>query len=278
MAKMEALSTTKKIRLVLVTAMLLWPTVAMAGDASRLAATNEAMSTGSDPSADSTLRVQIPPESQPPRADFLGETASTDARRVADWAVASRDNNGLPYVIIDKTRAKVFVFDSNGRLLGATFALLGKARGDDSVPGIGNRKLMTIRPAERTTPAGRFVASLGHDLEQDILWIDYGNALSLHRVIKGAPGDHRLARLATTSPLDKRISYGCINVPVKFYDEVVLGTFTGTSGIVYILPEIKTIQDVFSLSGVPTHGSSTIRDRVAEPAAVVARAAPGVAD
>ena len=116
---------------------------------------------------------------------------------------------------------------------------------DDSAPGIGNRKLSTIRPEERTTPAGRFVAALGHDFKHDILWIDYGAAISLHRVIRGTPGDHRLERLATTSPLDKRITYGCVNVPVKFYEEVVLRTFTGTTGIVYILPEIKTIQDVF---------------------------------
>jgi hypothetical protein len=182
---------------------------------------------------------------QPRRANFLGEVGSEDARRVADWVVASGDNGGLPFVIIDKTGAKVFVFDNGGRLRGAAFALLGKARGDDSAPGIGNRKLSAIRPEERTTPAGRFVAALGHDFEGDILWIDYGTSISLHRVIRGTPGDHRLERLATTSALDKRITFGCVNVPVKFYEEIVLKTFTGTTGIVYILPEIKTIQDVF---------------------------------
>jgi hypothetical protein len=182
------------------------------------------------------------------RANFLGETASEDARRVADWALASGDNDSLPFIIIDKVWAKVFVFDASGRLRGASFALLGMARGDESVPGIGDRKLATIRPDERTTPAGRFVAALGRDLQQDILWIDYGAAISLHRVIKGNPGDRRLERLATTSPIDKRISYGCVNVPVKFYEDVVLNTFTGATGIIYILPEVKTIEEVFSLS------------------------------
>jgi len=181
-------------------------------------------------------------------ADFLGEIVSKDARRVADWVVASGDNHGLPFVIIDKVAAKVFVFDLGGRLRGATLALLGKARGDDSVPGIGSRKLSAIRPEERTTPAGRFVAALGRDLEHDILWIDYGTSISLHRVITGNPGDHRLQRLATTSTLDKRISYGCVNVPVKFYEDIVLGAFAGTTGIVYILPEIKTIQEVFPMA------------------------------
>jgi hypothetical protein len=89
---------------------------------------------------------------------------------------------------------------------------------------------------------------LGRDFEQDILWIDYGASISLHRVVTGLPGDHRSQRLATASPLDKRISFGCINVPAKFYDDFVRTGFAGTSGIVYILPEVKTIRDVFGIS------------------------------
>ena len=179
---------------------------------------------------------------------------------MADWVVISGDNGGLPFVIIDKIQAKVFVFDDRGRLRGATFALLGAALGDDSVSGIGNRRLSTIRPEERTTPAGRFVATLGHDFKQDILWIDYSASISLHRVIKGNPGDHRLQRLATLSPLDKRITYGCVNVPVSFYEDVVLAMFTGTRGIVYILPETKKIQDVFAMAD-RTDGTEPPRNR-----------------
>lgn len=190
------------------------------------------------------VSLHLPPR-QPRAANFLWASPSAAARRVANWVVASADNAGLPFVIIDKIGAKVYVFDKTGRLRGASFALLGAARGDDSTPGIGSQKLSTIRPAERTTPAGRFVAALGRDFAHDVLWIDYAQALSLHRVVNGNPGDHRLQRLATTSTLDKRISYGCVNVPVQFYDNVVLTTFTGTAGIVYILPEVKTIEEVF---------------------------------
>jgi hypothetical protein len=233
------------IRLVLVLVVLAGPTLAPARDAWGRAVASGAMTVDPDASGRPAPFASSSLAGRPRRADFLGEVASEDARRVADRVVASGDNGRLPFVIIDKTGAKVFVFDNGGRLRGAAFALLGKALGDDSVPGIGNRKLSTIRPEERTTPAGRFVAALGHDFEHDILWIDYGASISLHRVIRGTPGDHRLERLATTSPLDKRITYGCVNVPVKFYEEIVLKTFTGTTGIVYILPEIKTIQDVF---------------------------------
>jgi hypothetical protein len=188
------------------------------------------------------------PAELPKRANFLGEVASAEAQQVANWAVSSGDHGTMPFLIIDKVRAKVFVFDNTGVLRGATMALLGKARGDDSPPGIGDRPLMAIRPDERITPAGRFVAVLGRDFKQDVLWIDYNTAISLHRVVTGNPGDHRRERLATLSTLDKRISYGCINVPPQFYDGVVLQTFTGTSGVAYILPEVHKLGDVFPLA------------------------------
>lgn len=180
------------------------------------------------------------------RADLRGETASPSARSAADWVVASADNQGMPFVIVDKIGAKVFVLDAHGRLQGASPALLGAARGDRSVPGIGDRKLSAIRPEERTTPAGRFLASLGNDLgEKDILWVDYEDAISMHRVITGNPKDRRLKRLASPLISDKRITYGCINVPVKFYEGVVKPAFTGTNGIVYILPEVEPMAKVF---------------------------------
>jgi hypothetical protein len=183
----------------------------------------------------------------PRRARFFDEKASQGARQVGDWVVDSGDNRNLPFVIVDKADAKVFVFDSDGRLRGAAPALVGLAVGDDSVPGIGDRTLTSIRPDERTTPAGRFVASLGRDLGKlNVLWVDYDDAISLHRVITSNPEDRRLQRLAEPSPLEHRISYGCINVPAKFFDSVVQPTFNGTSGIVYILPEVKSIRETFS--------------------------------
>jgi hypothetical protein len=182
----------------------------------------------------------------PKRADFAGEPKSDQARHMADWVVDSSDNRGMPFAIIDKMDAKVFVFDAHGRLRGAAPVLLGIARGDYTVPGIGDRKLSDIRHEERTTPAGRFVASLGYNFKgKDVLWIDYKNAVSLHRVITTNPKERRLERLASPTPLDRRISYGCINVPAKFFDNVVKPTFTGTSGVVYVLPESRSIGEIF---------------------------------
>lgn len=182
-----------------------------------------------------------------PRAGFSGEPASDEARRVADWVVASGDNRGMPFVIVDKVDAKVFVFNEHGRLGGAAAALVGLTPGDESIAGIGDLPLSAIGPKDRITPAGRFVASIGQDLGQkDVLWVDYKSGVALHRVVTTNPKEHRLRRLAAASPLEHRISYGCINVPAAFYDGVVHPAFAETSGVVYILPETKPIGAVFA--------------------------------
>ena len=208
-------------------------------------------STGAGPlqavaAASLTIAAQAVAAAHPMRANFERERASPEARQVADWVVDSGDNRSLPFAIVDKAEAKVFVFDAGGRLRGAAPALLGLARGDDAVPGIGERPLSSIPPAERTTPAGRFVAALGMNAGgQDILWVDYDGAVSMHRVITTKPKERRAQRLATATPLDNRISYGCINVPAEFFDKVVRPAFTGTSGIVYVLPETRSAQILF---------------------------------
>ena len=185
------------------------------------------------------------------RVNFNQESASQDARQVANWVVDSGDNHGMPFVIIDKKEAKVFVFHADGLLRGAAPALLGLALGDDSVPGIGDRKLSTIRPDERTTPAGRFVAALDRNLHGgEILWVDYDNAISLHPVVTTNLKEQRAQRLATPTPLDNRISYGCINVPAEFFKNVVSAALKGTNGIVYVLPETRESRQVFALYDV----------------------------
>ena len=181
------------------------------------------------------------------KANFGQERASPDARHVADWVIDARDNRGLPFAIVDKVDAKVYVFYADGRLRGTAPVLLGLAVGDDSVPGIGQRKLASILPEERTTPAGRFVADLDKDLHgKQMLWVDYDGAIALHPVVTSNAEERRAERLASSSIQDKRISYGCINVPADFFKHVVSPAFTKTSGIVYVLPETRSPQKVFA--------------------------------
>jgi hypothetical protein len=179
-------------------------------------------------------------------ADFKHEDVSQDARDTANWIVDSGDNLGMPFIIIDKKQARVLVFAANGQLGGTASVLLGLAIGDDSVPGIGQRKLSSIQPHERTTPAGRFIASLAHNLKgEEILWIDYKNAIALHPVVTSNTKEHRTERLASSNLQDKRISYGCINVPANFYRRYISPAFSGTNGVVYVLPETRPKQNVF---------------------------------
>jgi hypothetical protein len=180
------------------------------------------------------------------RADFARERATREVREFADWVVDSADHKGLPFVIIDKPNARVFVFDVFGRIRGATPALLGIAPGDHSVPGIGERELSDMPPQDRTTPAGRFISGIGMNFRgEDVLWVDHESGLSLHRVLTTKPEERRLERLATPTSKDNRISYGCINVPKKFYEKIVAPTFSGTDGIVYILPELGSARELF---------------------------------
>ena len=210
--------------------------------------------------------ARAPVHSPPRRAYFGQERASPDAVHIADWIVDSADNQGMPFMIVDKVHARVLMFDAAGRLQGAASALLGLARGDDSVPGIGERKMSTIRPEERTTPAGRFVSSLARDIHgQEMLWVDYDTAISLHRVVKGTPGERRAQRLDSPASDDNRISYGCINVPVRFYDKLVSPAFTGTNGVVYILPETRSAREVFGSYDVLERSLQVARHQAAPP-------------
>jgi hypothetical protein len=164
--------------------------------------------------------------------------ASAEALALAAWVVAKGDAHGLPFVVIDKVHAQVVAFAADGVVRATTPALLGAARGDVSPPGIGTLKLSQISPDMRITPAGRFEVGFGADLgPHDVLWVDYDAAISLHRVVTSNAAEHRLQRLATPSTADNRISFGCINVPVRFYEGVIQPLFRPANGIAYILPE-----------------------------------------
>ena len=184
------------------------------------------------------------------RLDLAGQPASADARRLAQWVVQSADSGLRPFAIVDKKEARVLVFEPGGRLLGSSAVLLGYAPGDDSVLGIGDRPILAVRPEERTTPAGRFLAEPGRNaMGEQVIWVDYDAAVSMHRVRLSNPAEHRLARLASPSAQDRRISYGCINLPVAFFDLVLWPHLGAQRGVVYVLPEIKPLTEVFPALG-----------------------------
>jgi len=186
------------------------------------------------------------------KLDFGKVRAPLDVSRVAAWAVREADNGSSAFAIVDKRRAQVYVFAPEGRLLGTSPVLLGYAAGDTTVEGIGNKSIEEIKPQERTTPAGRFVSAPGRNADgKEVVWVDYDAAVSMHRVINSNPKERRLERLATKTAADNRISWGCINVPVKFFEETVLPNLGQSRAIVYVLPEKQPLTAFFPAAAPP---------------------------
>lgn len=172
---------------------------------------------------------------------------SAAATRVADWIAASGDNAALPYIIVDKQAASLFLFDASGKSLGKAPILVGVAVGDEATPGIGSKNLAEIGPAEKTTPAGRFLAKYGLAAgKQKVLWVDYATSVALHPIPPGAsPKERRRQRMRSPKPADHRITFGCINVPTAFYNKGVRPLFRKKGGYVYILPDTRPLEAVF---------------------------------
>ena len=182
-----------------------------------------------------------------PSAAELRRPLTADAAELYKWVERTGDNGELPFMIVDKRRTHLWVFDRAGKLQGDAPVLLGSARGDHSVPGIGDKKLSEIKAQERTTPAGRFMAEVGMNARgEDVVWVDYDGGVSMHRVLTTNPKEQRLHRLATPTSDDNRVSYGCINVPTVFFEHVVTTTVRGSNSIVYVLPESRPLRSVFS--------------------------------
>lgn len=78
-----------------------------------------------------------------------------------------------------------------------------------------------------------------------------------------SPAERRLERLATPTEEDNRISFGCVNLPVHFYEQVLSPAVKKSGAIVYVLPETRSPQEVF--------GSWDVTDPAAAPVASVAR-------
>jgi hypothetical protein len=171
---------------------------------------------------------------------------SVAAREARAHVLRSADNANAPFVIIDKRAARLWLFDAQGQARGDTPILLGSARGDHTVPGIGERPIAEVLPHERTTPAGRFVAERGRNARGEmVLWVDYDAAVSMHREIPGQPHERRAERMASTTPKDNRISYGCINVPARFFDSTLLPLSQQQVPVVYVLPDTRAWSTIF---------------------------------
>lgn len=182
-----------------------------------------------------------------------------EVRQFVAGVMTGDDHRGLPFAVVDKRRARIDVFDAAGHWRGSSPVLLGETPGDQSAPDVGEHTQEGRVPvAERTTPAGRFVAEPGRNQHgEPIVWVDYGAAFAIHRVRPGASHALRVARLASDSPQGKRLSWGCVVVPVDFYLGVVAPVLGHSRSVVYVFPEDGRPGDL--LANVPPAPTGRVR-------------------
>lgn len=174
-------------------------------------------------------------------------TPSPEAQRVIAWVSGAHDNRGLPWAVVDKVNATLFLFAPDGTQQAAVPVLIGIMPGDEASPGVGTKTLASLGPAEKTTPAGRYLAKFGLPVAGErVLWVDYATSVALHPIPKDAGArEKRRERMLSPTPDDNRITFGCINVPQAFYTRQLRPTFRRKGGYVYILPDTKPIDEVF---------------------------------
>ena len=181
------------------------------------------------------------PAGASPAAHMPGVAALALARQV----IASADHGGLPFAVVDKKAAVLTDFLGNGQLVGSTPVLQGADHGDRAVPGVGARTQSgQLRKGDRVTTAGRFVSQPGRNLEgESVVWIDYDSALAIHRLRPGPSQQHRATRLASVDPQARRVSAGCVVVPVAFYEAVVSPVLGRSRAVIYVMPEADGTAD-----------------------------------
>jgi hypothetical protein len=172
---------------------------------------------------------------RPQRIDLA--RAQQAAQSMADQVLSAGDAGGLPFAVVDKNSALLSVYRGDGRLVGSTPVLLGRMPGDQATPGVGDRAQgARLSITDRTTPAGRFAAEPGRNRSGEaIIWLDYINALAIHRLRPSPATEQRALRLASPWPTDHLITAGCVVVPVAFYDSVVQQVLGRSRSVVYVL-------------------------------------------
>lgn len=190
--------------------------------------------------------VACAPAQAAPKHKSGAQPPSGEAREMLRWVRHTGDAGGRPFVIVDKKNAQMQVFDSTGKLLASTPVLIGSAPGDHIVPGVGERaQTGTLAAHEKTTPAGRFLTHPGRNLQgEHVVWVDYASAFAIHRLRPGASQPGRAWQLASATPRDNRSTLGCVVVPVAFYLDVVEPLLGRSRGVVYVLPETRSVRDL----------------------------------
>lgn len=175
--------------------------------------------------------------------------------------VGRSDNQGKQFIVADKQAGTLTMYTASGQQITSTPALFGKTKGDSV--------------SSKNTPSGRFetkqanVSTEGYGGSAQVLTENGqnlqlgGSSYAIHRVYTKYASENRQGRLDTPTATDNRISLGCINVPVDFYD-TYLNSDQDT--VVYVMPETDAGRTgVFNVVPTATQTATDTKEQV-EPA------------
>ena len=175
--------------------------------------------------------------------------------------VGQNDNQGKQFIVADKQAGTLTMYTASGQQITSTPALFGKTAGDSV--------------SSKNTPSGRFetkqanVSTEGYGGSAQVLTQNGqnlqlgGSSYAIHRVYTKYASENRQGRLDTPTATDNRISLGCINVPVDFYD-TYLNSDQDT--VVYVMPETDAGRTgVFNVVPTATQTATDTKEQV-EPA------------
>ena len=175
--------------------------------------------------------------------------------------VGQNDNQGKQFIVADKQAGTLTMYTASGQQITSTPALFGKTAGDSV--------------SSKNTPSGRFetkqanVRTEGYGGSAQVLTQNGqnlqlgGSPYAIHRVYTKYASENRQGRLDTPTATDNRISLGCINVPVDFYD-TYLNSDQDT--VVYVMPETDAGRTgVFNVVPTATQTATDTKEQV-EPA------------
>lgn len=170
--------------------------------------------------------------------DLAREGWSAEVRQVTAWAIRENDHAGLPFVVIDQARGRVFAFDAKGRLAGSTPILRSPEWADDGAP------------------PGRFVADTrrsGH--AGAIVWANERDTLSL----LAAPPAWKRQPVAVQYH-GRQAHSRALHVTGEFYRRH-LQVFRQHAGVAYVLPGTlemrRTLRLYAAARGTPEDTRST---------------------
>lgn len=172
-------------------------------------------------------------------------TLTSDAAYALKWVHARRDNRDRAFAIVDKKEGKIYIFDRKGRLAGTSPALVGKSAGDVDAPGVGHLEVSQLTTEQRKTPAGRFSSLPAAGRAAEIIWFDYDAGLAIHQLASDSTYVPRMTRLRSSNLAERRITAGCVAVPVDFFAKVVRPVLGARAGVVYVLPDTRPMNDLF---------------------------------